>query len=361
MRLRQPKLLTTLQDALLSCERKVALLDRLFPLNFADEVESLEAGLVRGRIVLPRFIYRPLPADFSRTIDELSAIRVALGTGTADRAFQSVVELMYERACELELEARMVVEVGRPGFLPLLRSRFGSSSSVRQRSQRLARAWLAESAEDDPPSESVGLASYLSRRAISEGYSFPIIERKLATVAAASSEALFVEEGATVTVKEADRIWYHEVHAHLLPRLVGTHSCAPLCCGTSGAGDDEEGRALLLEERHALLGPVRKKQLAVRHLLADAQLYEPERIEEEALNLFSSGVPAPQLAHALSRVLRGGGLSREIVYLPRMIELKRHFSVYPHHERWLKWGRVSIEAVPALERFLQGNSMTQGA
>ncbi|MBM4361403.1 MAG: hypothetical protein FJ104_01890, partial [Deltaproteobacteria bacterium] len=52
----------------------------------------------------------------------------------------------------------------------------------------------------------------------------------------------------------------------------------------------------------------------------------------------------------VARVGRGGGLCREIAYLPSLDRVERAFAAEPHLERWLASGRFSLDAARRLER-----------
>ena len=70
------------------------------------------------------------------------------------------------------------------------------------------------------------------------------------------------------------------------------------------------------------------------------------------------------------RVHRGGGLAREIAYLPAYFEVSDAFAREPGLERWFECGRVGLEAARELAQLREpgesrssysSNSMNTGA
>lgn len=338
------------------------MLERLTPVRFLEHVEDVTVGLLAGYFREPRFEYAPLPTGFSRTISEIEAIRVGLSGLRLDPRWDLLRELLDERAEELILEARLVVLLGSSEFISHARRRFLLEPEFMTAAEQLAQSWLLSNEELGTDGDQVRLVSYFVERARQAGYSFRIIERPIASIAAASRDGLIVQTSALVSQAEADRIWTHEVGAHLLPRLAGDHSLGPMVVGTRGAGEDEEGRALLEEKRQGQLKGTRKRTLAVRHLIASAILNKSQtELGESALRLVETGIQPRLVARAVCRSLRGGGLSRELAYLPALLRVQACLAHNPELEWWMKWGRVSAAASVRLDQWLESNSMTHGA
>lgn len=354
----QPRLLLALQDLLLDFERRIALIERSLPLNFQEEVRDLEVELGKRAFRAPRFRY---PASrvgvLVREVNELCASLCAL---RVPEPWQLVVQLLVKRADELSLEAQLVDALGKTARPELVALRYPIEREQWTLASDLANEWLMEGPERVADRD-VDLAHFLRERARTDRIDLPVIERSIAAIAAVSADGLLVQTGARVIPREAERIWVHEVHAHFLPRQRGSHSFAPLAAGCEGAGSDEEGRALLLEKRCGLLSVARRQQLAVRHLVATTVRQDPIHLGERAVQLVERGAEPATVARAVCRSLRGGGLAREAVYLPALLQVERTFTDRPELELWMKWGRVSVAAAAQLENWLWSNSTTVGA
>lgn len=361
VRIKTPEQLVLLEAALTQAERRIGLIERSFPRNYRAQVERVAQALELGRYVEPRFIYSSLGSDLEQTVTDLQAMRVALGSLRLPSDWGLITTLLDERAVELGLEAMLVLERGSDKFPALVHQRFPIAETHKKAALELSERWLTANDDENEFQEQVDLAAYLSARSRAEGRTFSIIERPIASVAAATKDGLVVQSGARVTEREAERIWVHEVLAHVLPRQAGLRTLVPLRVGTRASGEDEEGRALLLEERHGLLHSERKRNLAIRHQLADTARAYPQDLGQQALALVKRGCSATRVAHALCRSLRGGGLAREAVYLPALIHVKHVLQSQPHLERWMKYGRSSITGSAQLDAWLQSNSIVHGA
>jgi hypothetical protein len=134
------------------------------------------------------------------------------------------------------------------------------------------------------------------------------------------------------------------VEGHALPRARARGETLGLFrLGTRGGSDDEEGRALLCEDRSALFGPVRKREVGLRHLAA-LSVRDGASWVETVRMLSALGAPLRAAVTIASRVHRGGGLARELVYLPALSRVRRGLETSPDLERWLERGRVSLAA-----------------
>jgi hypothetical protein len=144
-------------------------------------------------------------------------------------------------------------------------------------------------------------------------------------------------------------LWAHEVHGHLLPRLRSKAEGTPFRIGTKGCSQDEEGRALLLEERAGALSTQRRVEVAVRFQLGRAAQIGPEEACRCAKELLARGVSSSDVARNLTRALRGGGLGREQIYLPAYLRVTSAFAENPGWERFMERGRISVDGARALE------------
>jgi hypothetical protein len=142
----------------------------------------------------------------------------------------------------------------------------------------------------------------------------------------------------------SERIAAHELVAHALPRARAAHAPLGLFrAGTAGSADHEEGRALLVERRAGLFDVERRRELALRHRAALAVRGGAEPAETHAL-LRELGAPQAAAFEIARRAHRGGGLAREIVYLPAYFAVSEAFAENPALERWFEQGRVDLTA-----------------
>ena len=125
--------------------------------------------------------------------------------------------------------------------------------------------------------------------------------------------------------------------------------------------DDQEGRAVLLEERAGLLGPRRRKQLAARHWAVEAMHGGASFADVASALTAAHGLDAQEAVVVAERAFRGGdgshpGLGRERVYLESLVRVRRHLAARPHDDAVLASGQVAVDAVETLRPLLGASS-----
>jgi hypothetical protein len=339
--------------ALLSVEETIALVERATPSNARAEVQRLSSEKAMNRRLRPAFDYERAP--------DLSALRGGLETLARELSGQGRLGALYAaRAEELELEARMIEHLGTADFLPLAARRFREPSlEVSARVNAFIDDALAgtppatdtfrETNASDDELSAASLVSQLRRRAAELALSIrvEIRPRQLAT-AATGRGVVGVRPGVLLSADTTSRIVIHELLAHALPRARSAH--APLTLlrsGSHGSMEHEEGRAVLVEARAGYLGKARRRELALRHVAALA-VRRGADFDETVRELALRGAEVHRAIEIAVRVHRGGGLAREVVYLPAYFEVTDAFAREPGLERWFERGRVGVDAAREL-------------
>jgi hypothetical protein len=117
--------------------------------------------------------------------------------------------------------------------------------------------------------------------------------------------------------------------------------------GAARASEDEEGRAILLEEQAGLLDEARRKELGRRYLAAESLRHGAEFWDTVTL-LGQRGATLDAAVELSTRVHRGGGLGRESIYLLGYQRVASALGHRPELLRVLATGRVTLEAAEAL-------------
>jgi hypothetical protein len=336
--------------ALARIENEVRLVGRAAPADVGLEIARLMREFTRGtRITLGGV--RGAPAalgETRRSLARLATISAELGP---------LGELHAARARELELEARLAEALRTSGVRALAAERFPGPSAARARE---CDAFVSESLSapvrlspelhrTDDYGDPKSLVARLGARARELGLSLRIDVRKDQVAVAATGHGLVcVRPGVLLSAHAAERVAAHELLAHALPRARARHApWALLSVGTRGAGEDEEGRALLIEERSGSFDAERRRSLALRHVsaLGVRSGAEPTETLRELVTL---GAPLEQAAELTLRVHRGGGLGRELVYLPAYFAMRSALAGEPGLERWLERGRLDLDTARRL-------------
>jgi len=349
MRLR----LRDLDGALQRAENAIALLDRCRPRNLTAVFEQLCCDWKRGDRRAPRLEYprtRP-PSGLCDALERLEAAAVRAGPWGA---------LYAERARELIREARIAETLPGPDARVWAAQRFAVSADVHAaRAETWSRQWCQDA--PDPPSDlrcasdddrdPGSLISVLGRMLGAERLAFRVDAiAELASVAATGDGVILVRAGWRGRPRDVKRVAVHEVYGHALPRHRARGARFGLYrTGTAGGSDDEEGRALLLERRAGLMDAHRRAELGRRHLAAVSVGQGASFVETGEL-LLAMGTPLEEALRITARVHRGGGLAREIVYLPALSRVRTALAEEPELERWLERGRIGVEAARRLAR-----------
>ncbi|MBW2528255.1 MAG: DUF1704 domain-containing protein [Deltaproteobacteria bacterium] len=329
------------------------LLGWLTPTNLARELEALCADWRRGNERLPRWRYPAAPASaalcrrLGELADELEP-REPLGPWYAGRA----------RELALELELGTTADPQR--FVELGRRRFTRRDGFDDQADGLSDRWLAASRPEprratirsDDGTDPRSLLCCM--RAEVERQELPIQvtpTQELSALAAIGPGAIYVIAGRRLSEADVSRTVLHEIHGHALPQLRGQRARLGIFqVGTAHGADDQEGRAIGLEEEAQLLDGGRRLELALRHAAAraveaGASFVETARVlGEHPVSLFDR-------LRITARAHRGGGLGRERVYLPAYLRVRAARAADPAVDEVLASGSVAVGAVAALRRW----------
>ena len=122
------------------------------------------------------------------------------------------------------------------------------------------------------------------------------------------------------------------IEAHAIPRARSQQArLAIFQIGTARGIDDQEGFALVLEDRHGFLGPKRKRELAARHLAVEAMDGGARFHENVEALVKEHGLTVREAIYVAERTYRGSdgttpGLGRERIYLEAFIRVGEHLA-----------------------------------
>jgi hypothetical protein len=192
-----------------------------------------------------------------------------------------------------------------------------------------------------------------------------VVQPALAALAATGESHILVAAGRMISKDDVERTVMHEIEAHAIPRTRAAQGrLAIFQIGTARGIDDQEGFALVLEERSGFSTPRRKRELAARHLAVEAM---------DGGATFADAVTALVKVHGLTpresvliaeRCFRGGdgttpGLGRERIYLEAYHRVKEHLASKPTDEGILTSGQVSLDAIETLAPFVRKARATE--
>jgi hypothetical protein len=335
------------------------LLGAVVPRNADAERKRILTALDGGNFVLPRWSY-------ART--DHSALRKALANGAQRLAAEPhpIAQLYADRCRELEIEAAIATEAGTTVLGALARARFRSRSpEAAGEATILARKWIGQAHEirpfDEPriATDSPEPGSLLSRmrEEISRlGLPFAVVvQPSLAALAATGERHILIASGRPATREDVERTVMHEIEAHAIPRTRADKAKLGIFqIGTARGIDDQEGFALVLEERGGFQTAPRKRELAARHLAVEAMDGGATFADALEALIKEHGVALVDAVRVAERAFRGGdgrtaGLGRERIYLESYLAVAAHLRKKPTDEGILTSGQVSLEALSVLE------------
>jgi hypothetical protein len=364
-----PPWLVRAERLLVEAVRSVRLLGSVVPRNAAQERARLISAVESGGTVAPRWSYAR---------SDHAALRKALARAAQrlEADAHPVGRLYADRARELELEAALASEAGTAVLGALARARFRSVSPAKAgEATILARKWIAEGRDVAPnpaeviPSDDPVPGSLLTRMREEVGrLALPfavVVQPSLAALAATGERHILIAAGRACTKEDVERTVMHEIEAHAIPRTRAAQArLAIFQIGTARGIDDQEGLALVLEERHSHLIPKRKRELAARHLAVEA-MDGGARFHDNVMALVKEhGLSAREAVLVAERAYRGGdgatpGLGRERIYLEAFLRVSEHLGNRATDEGILTSGQISIDAIPTIAPFVRRNRGTE--
>lgn len=359
-----PPWLVRAERLLIEAVRSVRLLGSVVPRNAPQERARILAALESGQSVLPRWTY-------ARTDHSLLRAALARAAQRLSAENHPVAQLYAARARELEVEAALASEAGTAVLGALARARFRSlSPQAAGEATILARKWIAEghealgqgveaeASQELIPSDAPVPGSLLTRMREEVGrLGLPfavVVQPSLSALAATGERHILVASGRLTRREDVERTVMHEVEAHAIPRSRAAKAkLAIFQIGTARGIDDQEGLALVLEERGNWLKPRRKRELAARHLAVEAMDGGATFADALGALVKEHGLPANDAVLIAERAFRGGdgtspGLGRERIYLEAFLRVGAHLAKKPTDEGILTSGQVSLDAISVL-------------
>jgi hypothetical protein len=368
MRTPLPPWLAETDRQLLQAHQRVRMLGSVTPKNAVAERVRLTQVFASGGASLPAWRYEPKDHESLAQSLERLAVRLGALAGAQEAAPDVGLAQAYAaRALELATEARIAGAAGTTSLVPLVRQRWAFPNALLRRADALAAEWLSAPPEAAPGSGPLeptdagtpsSLASQLRARVVALDLPFEIVlQPDLTPLAAVGDRHILVATGRLVSARDVARTVLHEIEAHARPRARARKNPVGLfLLGTAQGVDDQEGLALLFEERAGFFGAERTRELALRHVAVRAM----EQGQDFALvvrELMARGQSPAQAVLLAERTFRGSlgrfpGLGRERLYLPCYLRVRDHLEGHPEHEAVMCAGQIAADGAAALSPYL---------
>ncbi len=369
---RQDRVYRSADRALALAFEHIKLIRAVTPTNADNELHELEQSFRRGSPRLPRWSYeaQAVPPELPSALEKVAEFLD--GISPLGRVYG-------ERARELCLEAAIIDAVGTPKIRERAAARFvlrtEQGLADLAEADELARTWIAEEPDGEAwdgeltrtcdETDPFSLVSRMANEAGRHRLPMRVLPQSgLASLAATGDGVILVATGKWVTRRDVERTVLHEIAGHALPRAAAAQQRLGIfALGTARGVDDQEGRALLIEESAGFLDAGRRRELGLRHVAARRTL-EGQNFVDVTRVLLDHGSKIADAVRIAARVARGGlaagGIAREIVYLPALLRVRRALGgrYAAVIERMMASGRIAADVAPvvSLERNYDTNT-----
>jgi uncharacterized protein (TIGR02421 family) len=344
--------------AVKECDRRLAGIDSRFDLLL--HVTPVNTQLAWHRFkrqrweIAPEFHYRPRttnPADLKRELYNIPLQHVedpALG------------HLFEEKRDELDRKITMLGDRGTANFMQESIQVFGKSDEVLMSTAKKILACVPAHAPNDEPSHGMSAETF-AKRANAEVDYYRTLDPKLTaqvqvrddvTGLIVSSGNLLVGTDAWIGATRVEPALQHEVGTHMVTFYNGSmQPFQQLSKGLAGYDETQEGLAVLAEYLVGGLNRPRLRTLAGRvvavwHLTGGAEFVETFRVLRRDYNFDDYTA-----YYITMRVYRGGGLTKDVVYLRGLIDLLTYLRNKGALEPLLV-GKLALSQVPLIVELL---------
>ncbi len=312
---------------LAACAREYGFLLQVTPINADEAWADFRAA---GCDCTPELLYRPLTFDPDRLRRDLFALPVEEVEDPA------VAGLLREKRDEMAAEVQAILDRGTDHFLPGSLRLYGRPDADLV---ELAHAVLGRIAE--PPTrkkgrEVVGATAFAAEahaeldhyREQHDGFASSVeVRDDIPGSLMVSRGQLLVGSGASVPAGRVRALLAHEVGTHVLTYYNGcAQPLRQLRHGLAGYEPLQEGLAVLSEWLVGGLTRGRMRTLAARVLGADALAAGASFAETHRLLVERAGMSDRAAFGVTLRIHRGGGLTKDAVYLRGLRDLLAHLA-----------------------------------
>jgi uncharacterized protein (TIGR02421 family) len=347
------KVVWEIDSALAAIDDSFDFLLQVTPVNTNEAWEAFKESGYNQR---PHFHYRPRPFDPSIMKRRLYAVPVEKIEDP------TLLYLFREKRDELDRKLTMLYDRDTPNFLHGSIQTYGSvSPELLETAQKMLKLMPAKDEENIGPDADTGTvtAEEFARRAEEEiAYYkaiYPSISAKvelredIVSGAMVSGENFLISKWAHFPQKRIEALLHHEIGTHVLTYVNGrSQPFQQLHAGLSGYDEMQEGIAVLSEYLCGGLSKARLRILAGRVVAAKCLVDGASFIETFKTLCEEHGFMPKTAFTVTTRVFRGGGLTKDAVYLRGLIGVLEYIAKGGALEP-LFVGKLAASHIPLVE------------
>jgi len=339
--------------ALLDAEEKTRLFYHLNPVN--DEVERKRYMEHPGKGSVPCFEYRPLSFSPRELLGRLEAVEIGPG------ANEDAGSLLRRKRDELVLTVKLLDARGSPDFLEYSKQLFGVPTPDLVRIAERLLKLPVESASRD-------IDAVTARRMLEEHVltyrrrygDFPcqiILEPHLSSTMYVNGDVIRIKSGTRLSRAALRCDIHHEIDTHVLTHLNGRQQPLGIFgSGLAGGHAFGESLAIFAEIGSGAFFAGRRTGLVARIVAVDRMVRGESFNDIYARLVEQFGMPSGDAYTVCQRVFRGGGFTKDWVYLSRLWDI---FCLWARGDDMsrLFLGKVSPEDSGRVERLLMAGML----
>lgn len=313
---------------------------------------------------VPHFYYRPLaaePAVLKRQLFDVHIERIEDPT---------LAELFRQRQDELDRKITMLTDIGTPRFLLGSRQVYGDVDEALLSIAKELLSRLPTHSRDDSVGGHLSAEQFAQHAEREVEFYRSQLQSFTATVQVrddmfsgllCSGGNLLIGHRASIPAGRVQALLQHEVGTHLLTYYNGlAEPFQQLHSGFAGYDALQEGLAVLTEYLVGGLSPPRMRMLAAR-VVASHMLIEGASFIDTFRMIDRDYQFSQRIAYTITmRTYRGGGLTKDAVYLRGLIEVLDYFKDGGELEA-LFVGKISTDHIPLIQELRHRNVLSPPA
>ncbi|HBS42086.1 MAG TPA: flavohemoglobin expression-modulating QEGLA motif protein [Oceanospirillales bacterium] len=337
--------ISQIDDELYKCVSGIDILEAVAPLNYREQKAAFFGS---NYSVNPEFVYSEPDLDLFAKKRELYNIRVdKLEDNDLMQLYTDVIESYVDKLDQFK-------SIGTPEFLYDSLRYYGEPND---KDIGNANFILHLPDEMDPRDsnflDSTEVQARMKAFAEAEGYEYSIkLNDSMIANALVSGTTVKINSAAQVPETEANALMHHELGVHLATTLNGrAQPLKIMSLGSPVNTTTQEGLAILCEYLSGNLTLYRLKVLALRVLAVQSMIHDKDFKRTFLLLKEGNGASDEQAFTITARVYRGGGFTKDYLYLQGFHQMLNAHRDEPEFNNLLV-GKASLEHLPLITRLI---------
>ena len=338
-----------LDQALFSLVNGINILDAVNPVNLAEQRQAFFDSKFS---IEPNFQYGEHGVDSFNIKRQLFCLNVdAVKDEDLRNLYIDVIESYVDKIDQFSA-------IGTSDFLYTSLRYYGEPSQKDIRNAHFL-LHLSDDNSQEPLMDAESLKQHLEAFALEHGYEYQIDVREgMIANALVSGSTVKVNQSAQVSRTEAEALAHHELGVHLLTTLNGRDQALKILnLGLPMNTMTQEGLAILCEYLSGNLTIKRLQKLALRVLAVQSMIKERSFKQTFMFLMDQYGITQNEAFSIVSRVYRGGGFTKDYVYLQGLQKMLLAYESESNFH-YLFCGKTSIDYLPRLNRLIEKNIFT---